>query len=299
MPVFALITHISCCLNWLIVYLMGNLVPKSCNWQLWVFWRVLVASSRTSYCYRSLLQQVGAFLVTFYCTAPKKQLYTCEQAYNLVFLRAQQKFDLLELCQSQKRAQFVPECPKHCRWVPPSIFSVDSVKYWSSAVTTAVCDCCRLCTEGALRQRKPTLKMHNLSGWEPISPDSLALCLEHSASDFVKYFLRNHRGRNFSAILLKTGREGAKTTLSKDAIPASSSSTHTEEHFQVWEQGSHHPAGFSWRFSHAIRRNFVVSLSYSKHTHTHIKYVNNWKLKKHISLDLQLQFSLKSYAIKL
>lgn len=122
MPVFALITHISCCLNWLIVYLMGNLVPKSCNWQLWVFWRVLVASSRTSYCYRSLHQQVGAFLVTFYCTALKKQLYTCEQAYNLVFLRVQQKFDLLELCQSQKRAQFVPECPKHCRWVPPSHF---------------------------------------------------------------------------------------------------------------------------------------------------------------------------------
>lgn len=266
MPVFALITHISCCLNWLIVYLLGNLLPKSCNWQLRVFWRVLVANSRTYYCCRSLHQYVGAFSVTFYCTALKKQLYTCGLSYNLVFLRLQQKFDLLELCQSQKRAQFVPECPKHGRWVPPSHFLSRFCEILKLGRNHDWVWLLQAVTEGALRQCKPTLKMHHLSGWELISPDSLALCLEHSASDFVKYFLRNHRGRNFSAILLKTGRERAKTTLSKDAIPASSSSTHSEERFQVWEQGSLHPAGFSWRLSRAIRRNYVVSLSYSKHT---------------------------------
>lgn len=41
---------------------------------------------------------------------------------------------------------------------------------------------------------------------------------------------------------------------------------------------------------HAIRRNYVVSLCLTASTHTHIKSVDNWKLKEHISLDLQLQF---------
>lgn len=124
-----------------------------------------------------------------------------------------------------------------------------------------------LCIEGAPEQCKLTLKMHHLSGWELISLHSLALCLEHSTSDFVKYFLWNHRGHNFAVILLKTRRECAKTKLSKDAASVSSSSAHTEEHYQVWEQGSHYPAELSWRFLHAIRRNYVVPVLQQAQTH--------------------------------
>lgn len=273
MPVFALITHISCCLNWLIVYLLGNLPPKSCNWQLRVFWRLLVASSRTSDCHRSLHQHVATFLVTFCCTALKKQLNVCEQAYNLVFLRLKKKsFIFLSSVSHRREHNLYLSASSITNYFPPPIFSADSVEYWSLAVTTTLCVIAAgsqvLCIEGAPEQHKPSLKMHQMSGWELMSLDSLALCLECSTSDFVKYFLWNNRGHNFSVILLKPRKECAKTNLSKDAVPVSSSSAHTEEHYQDWEQGSHHPAGFSWRFFHAIGRNYVVSLCLTASTHT-------------------------------
>lgn len=282
MPVFALIIHISCCLNWLIVYLEGNLLPKICSSQLRIFWRLLVASSGTSYCYRSLHQHVGTFFMTFCCTALKKQLYVCEQAYNLVFVRVQKKFYLLQLCQSQKRAQFIPECPEHCKLLPLSHFLSSLCEILKLGRNHGSCVIAAgspvLCIEGAWEQWKPSLKMHHLSGWELISADSLALRLERSASDFVKYFLRNHRGCDFSVMTLKSRRERAKTKLSKDASPVSSSSSHTKEHCQVWEQGSHHPAGFSWRFFHAIRRNYLVFLCLTERTHTH-KICGQLKIK--------------------
>lgn len=152
----------------------------------------------------------------------------------LCFLEFRKSFIFLSSVSHRREHSLYLSAPSIANYSPTPIFSADSVKYWSSAVTTALCVIAAgspvLCIEGAQEQCKPTLKMHHLSGWELISADSLALCLERSASDFVKYFLWNHRGCDFSVVLLKTKRERAKTELSKDASPASSSSSHTEEH---------------------------------------------------------------------
>lgn len=237
-------------------------------------------------------------------TALNNWLYVWEQAYNLLFLSFQKKFCLLELCQSRKkRLQFLPECLKHCKLLPPphppfpflSRFcdTVKSGHKHDSFVRLLQASECSVLR--AHLNNVNSLTMHHRSGWKLI-------CFH--------WLFPSNVPQAIAWNIFSEATEAAIAEKSYWKLEKNMLNTHPSRMQSLLVQGQHILKSFT-RFGSKVhaslqdsaegflcsKEEYPVPLCLRGHTRTDKRTTGNWWNTFHLTFSFSS--SLKSYEIRL